>query len=200
MLKNSSPVINLDVFNMCCQEWSKSQPLISEQTVSTISTERLLFSLSLSLCLRCVSGRISLHPSSLSLFLSSLHIHFCFSLHALQLTPPVWDQAAEGTSGPAGPGPGSRARGSHADSPRVGQTGPEFSGCRGLDSRGVWRRGRPEKPQGASCHCRCGMVSKADFQGTADRFLNSIDESIHFTKLPCCTSSSYTLSLEYGNP
>lgn len=84
MLKNSSPVINLDVFNMCCQVWSKSQPLISEQTVSTISTERLLFFPSLSLCLRCVSGRISLHPSSLSLFLPSLHIYFllCLFMHS----------------------------------------------------------------------------------------------------------------------
>lgn len=164
MLKNSSPVINLDVFSMCCQVWSKSQPLISEQTVSTISTERLLFfSLSLSMLTLCI--REDFTPSFLIISFPpfSPHLFSALSLHALRLTPPVWDQAAEGTSGPAGPGPGSRARGSHADSPRVGQTGPEFSGCRGLDSRGVWRRGRPEKPQGASCHCRCSMVSKADF-------------------------------------
>ena len=105
-------------------------------------------------------------------------------------TFPVWDQAAESPSGPAGPGPRGGAWSSHADPPCVGQTGQEFSSCRRLNSWGVWWRGRPEKPQGAPCYCRYGVVSKALFSQTelwdiSNGLLNCFGETAYIMSLSC---------------
>lgn len=117
------------------------------------------------------------HFSNYTLFYNppwiSIFIHIPYPYLFLFLctcgNQPVWDQAAEGTSSPAGPGPRSRAWSSHADTPCLGQKGQEFSGRGRFDSWGIWRWGWSEKPQGATCHFRYSMAFKVGLASDGSR-------------------------------
>lgn len=71
----------------------------------------------------------------------------------------VWNQAAEGPLGPAGPGSGSRTWSSHADSPHVGETEQYFPGSGRIGLWALW----------------ASQASQVQRAWEAHRYLSSVD-------------------------